>query len=67
MVWVALLVMLYMTDVVKKLSRETMLLIYHPAYVRTITYGHELCVVTARTRSWIQEAEKEAPLWSGWP
>lgn len=39
-------------------SYKTTRLIYQPAYVRTITDGHELCLVTARTRSRIQEAEK---------
>lgn len=31
--------------------------IYWPVYVPTLTCGHELWVVTERTRSWIQAAE----------
>ncbi|KAI3375226.1 hypothetical protein L3Q82_021728 [Scortum barcoo] len=49
----------YRTVVVKKeLSRKAKLLsIYRSIYVPTLTYGHELWVMTERTRSWIQAAE----------
>ncbi|XDV39599.1 hypothetical protein PO909_008816 [Leuciscus waleckii] len=49
---------LYRSVVVKKeLSRKAKLLIYRSIYVPTLTYGHELRVMTERTRSWIQAAE----------
>ena len=41
----------------KELSREAKLLIYRSIYVPTLTYGHELWVMTERTRSRIQAAE----------
>ncbi|KAI3355759.1 hypothetical protein L3Q82_004331 [Scortum barcoo] len=48
----------YRTVVVKKeLSRKAKLSIYRSIYVPTLTYGHELWVMTERTRSWIQAAE----------
>lgn len=59
-VWVALLVKLYVTNVVKKKLQDNALDL--PAYIRTITHGNELWIVTGSKRSWIQEAEKEAPL-----
>ncbi|XDV31537.1 hypothetical protein PO909_002528 [Leuciscus waleckii] len=49
---------LYRSVVVKKeLSRKAKLSIYQSIYVPTLTYGHELWVMTERTRSWIQAAE----------
>ncbi|KAK9541149.1 hypothetical protein VZT92_001216 [Zoarces viviparus] len=49
---------LHRTVLVKKeLSRKAKLSIYHSVYVPTLTYGHELWVVTERTRSWLQAAE----------
>ncbi|KAK7915621.1 hypothetical protein WMY93_011382 [Mugilogobius chulae] len=49
---------LYRTVVVKKeLSRKAKLLIYRSIYVPTLTYGHELWVMTERTRSRIQAVE----------
>ncbi|KAI3375386.1 hypothetical protein L3Q82_021872 [Scortum barcoo] len=48
----------YRTVVVKKeLSRKAKLSIYRSIYVPTLTYGHELWVMTERTRSRIQVAE----------
>ncbi|KAI3353178.1 hypothetical protein L3Q82_019730 [Scortum barcoo] len=48
----------YRTVVVKKeLSRKAKLSIYRSIYVPTLTYGHELWVMTERTRSRIQAAE----------
>ncbi|KAI3372000.1 hypothetical protein L3Q82_006867 [Scortum barcoo] len=45
----------YRTVVVKKeLSRKAKLSIYRSIYVPTLTYGHELWVMTERTRSRIQ-------------
>ncbi len=41
----------------KELSRKAKLSIYRSIYVPTLTYGHELCVMTERTRSRIQAAE----------
>lgn len=41
----------------KSVSRKVKLFIYRSVYVTTLTYGHELCVVTERTRSRIQVAE----------
>ncbi|KAK3574557.1 hypothetical protein QTP86_010171 [Hemibagrus guttatus] len=49
---------LYRSVVVKKeLSRKAKLSIYQSIFVSTLTYDHELWVITERTRSWIQEAE----------
>ncbi|KAK7925839.1 hypothetical protein WMY93_008149 [Mugilogobius chulae] len=49
---------LYRTVVVKKeLSRKAKLSIYRSIYVPTLTYGHELWVMTERTRSQIQAVE----------
>ena len=41
----------------RELSRKAKLSIYWSIYVPTLTYGHELWVVTERTRSRIQAAE----------
>ena len=50
--------MLYRSIVVKKeLSQKAKLSVYQSIYVPTLTYGHELWVVTKRTRSRIQVAE----------
>ncbi|KAK3512205.1 hypothetical protein QTP70_000467 [Hemibagrus guttatus] len=49
---------MYRSVVVKKeLSRKAKLSIYHSIYVPTLTYGHELWVMTERVRSRIQAAE----------
>ncbi|KAK3549306.1 hypothetical protein QTP70_034533, partial [Hemibagrus guttatus] len=49
---------MYRSVVVKKeLSRKAKLLIYQSIYVPTLTYGHELWVMTERVRSRIQVAE----------
>ena len=49
---------LYLTVVVKReLSLKAKLSIYQSIYVPTLTYGHELWVVTERMRSRIQAAE----------
>ncbi|CAM4608815.1 unnamed protein product [Leuciscus chuanchicus] len=49
---------MYRSVVVKKeLSRKAKLSIYRSIYVPTLTYGHELWVITERTRSRIQAAE----------
>ncbi len=49
---------MYRSIVVKKqLSCKAKLLIYRSIYVPTLTYGHELWVMTERTRSRIQAAE----------
>ncbi|KAK3521248.1 hypothetical protein QTP70_001543 [Hemibagrus guttatus] len=49
---------MYRSVVVKKeLSRKAKLAIYQSIYVPTLTYGHELWVMTERVRSWIQAAE----------
>ncbi|XDV13498.1 hypothetical protein PO909_001890 [Leuciscus waleckii] len=49
---------LYRSVMVKKeLSRKAKLSIYRSIYVPTLTYGHELWVMTERTRSRIQAAE----------
>ncbi|KAI3366505.1 hypothetical protein L3Q82_000635 [Scortum barcoo] len=48
----------YRTVVVKKeLSQKANLSIYRSIYTPTLTYGHELWVMTERTRSQIQAAE----------
>ena len=41
----------------KELSQKAKLSIYRSIYVPTLTYRHELWVVTERTKSRIQEAE----------
>ena len=41
----------------KELSQKAKLSIYWSIYVPTLTYGHELCVVTERTRSRTKVAE----------
>ena len=41
----------------RELSRKVKLSIYWSVYVPTLTYGHELWVVTERIRSRIQVAE----------
>ncbi len=49
---------MYRSVVVKKeLSCKAKLSIYRLIYVPTLTYGHELWVMTERTRSRIQAAE----------
>ena len=49
---------LYRSVVVKReLSRKAKLSIYRSIYVPTLTYGHELWVMTERIRSRIQAAE----------
>ena len=49
---------LYRSVVVKKeLSRKAKLSIYQSIYVPTLTYGHELWIMTERTRSRIQAAK----------
>ncbi|KAK3550483.1 hypothetical protein QTP86_030724 [Hemibagrus guttatus] len=49
---------MYRSVVVKKeLSRQAKLSIYQSIYVPTLTYGHELWVMTERVRSRIQAAE----------
>ena len=41
----------------RELSRKAKLLIYQSIFIPTLTYGHELWVVTERTRSRVQAAE----------
>ena len=54
----AVLRTLHRSIVVKKeLSQKVKLSIYWSIYVPTLTYGHELWVVTERTRLRIQAAE----------
>ncbi|KAL3973669.1 phosphorylated adapter RNA export protein [Sarotherodon galilaeus] len=54
----AVMRMLYQSVVVKReLSVKAKLSIYRSIYAPTLTYGHELWVVTERTRSRIQAAE----------
>ncbi|KAK3548003.1 hypothetical protein QTP70_001912 [Hemibagrus guttatus] len=49
---------MYRSVVVKKeLSRKAKLSIYQSIYIPTLTYGHELLVMTERVRSRIQAAE----------
>lgn len=52
------------------LSLEAKLLVYQSVYVTTLTYGHELWVMTERTRLQIHSAKMrfllEVPLESGW-
>ena len=40
----------------KELSQKAKLSIYRSIYVPTLTYGHELWVVTERTRKWASSA-----------
>ncbi|KAK3534172.1 hypothetical protein QTP86_002515 [Hemibagrus guttatus] len=49
--------MYWFVVVKKELSRKVKLSIYQSIYVPTLTYGHELWVMTERTRSRIQVAE----------
>uniref|UniRef100_A0A8C6M0A0 Reverse transcriptase domain-containing protein n=1 Tax=Nothobranchius furzeri TaxID=105023 RepID=A0A8C6M0A0_NOTFU len=54
----AVMLALYRSVVVKReLSQKAMLSIYRSIYVPTLTYGHELWVVTERTRLRIQAAK----------
>lgn len=49
---------LYWTVVMEKeLSHKVKLLFYRSVNIPTLASGHELWVVTARTRLWIQAAE----------
>ena len=49
---------LYRSVVVKReLSRKAKLSIYWSIYVPTLTYGHELWVMTKRIKFWIQATE----------
>ncbi|TWW73461.1 hypothetical protein D4764_15G0008550 [Takifugu flavidus] len=49
---------LHRSVVVKReLSQKAKLSIYRSIFVPTLTYGHELWVMTERTRSWVQAAE----------
>ena len=41
----------------RELSGKAKLLIYQSIFVPALTYGHELWVVTERSRSWVQAAE----------
>jgi len=51
----AVMRVLYRFIVVKReLSRKAKLSIYRSIYVPSLTYGHEIWVVTERMRSWIQ-------------
>ncbi|KAK3545578.1 hypothetical protein QTP70_008127 [Hemibagrus guttatus] len=53
---------MYRSVVVKKeLSRKAKLSIYQSIYVPTLTYGHELWVMTERVRARIQAAEMTLP------
>lgn len=55
---------LHWSAVVKReLSSKAKLSINQWIYVPTLTFGHELWVVTARTRSWIQVAEMSFLRW----
>ncbi|KAI3358431.1 hypothetical protein L3Q82_014864 [Scortum barcoo] len=57
----------YRTVVVKKeLSRKAKLSIYRSIYVPTLTYGHELWVMTERTRSLDTSGRNEFPPQGGW-
>ncbi|KAI3364208.1 hypothetical protein L3Q82_010807 [Scortum barcoo] len=57
----------YWTVVVKKeLSRKAKLSIYRSIYVPTLTYGHELWVMTERTRSADTSGRNEFPPQGGW-
>ena len=42
----------------KELSQKAKLSIYRSIYIPTLTYGHELWVVTERMRSRIQAVER---------
>ncbi|KAK3529874.1 hypothetical protein QTP86_007288 [Hemibagrus guttatus] len=48
---------MYWSVVVKELSQKAKISIYQSIYVPTLTYGHELWVMTERIRSRIQAAE----------
>ena len=48
---------LYRNVVKTEMSRKAKVLIYQLSYIPTLTYGHELWIVTERTRSRIQAAE----------
>ncbi|TWW73458.1 hypothetical protein D4764_15G0008520 [Takifugu flavidus] len=41
----------------RELSQKAKLSIYRSIFVSTLTYGHELWVMTERTRSWVRAAE----------
>ncbi|KAI3363640.1 hypothetical protein L3Q82_001272 [Scortum barcoo] len=57
----------YRTVVVKKeLSRKAKLSIYRSIYAPTLTYGHELWVMTERTRSLDTSGRNEFPPQGGW-
>ena len=45
----------------RELNQKAKLLIYRSMYVQTLTYGHELWVVTKRIRSQIQAADFSFP------
>ncbi|KAI3351231.1 hypothetical protein L3Q82_005615 [Scortum barcoo] len=47
-------------------SKRLKLSIYRSIYASTLTYGHELWVMTERTRSRIQAAEMSLPPQGGW-
>ena len=56
--WLAVVRTLHRAVVVKReLSQKARLSVYRSIFVPTLTYGHELWVVTERTRSRIQAAE----------
>ncbi|TWW63109.1 hypothetical protein D4764_03G0001170 [Takifugu flavidus] len=55
---------LHQSVVVKReLSQEAKLSIYRSIFVLTLTYGHELWVMTERTRSWVQAAKMSFLRW----
>ena len=41
----------------KELRLKANLSVYRSIFVSTLTYGHKICIVMERTRSWIQVAE----------
>ncbi|TWW77678.1 hypothetical protein D4764_12G0010680 [Takifugu flavidus] len=41
----------------RELSQKAKLSIYRSIFIPTLTYGHELLVMTERTRSWVQASE----------
>ncbi|KAK0135127.1 hypothetical protein N1851_029060 [Merluccius polli] len=53
----AVMWVLYQNVVKTEMSRKAKVLIYQLSYIPTLTYGHELWIVTERTRSRIQAAE----------
>ncbi|KAL6466538.1 hypothetical protein MHYP_G00243420, partial [Metynnis hypsauchen] len=56
---------LYRTVLVKReLSHKAKLSVYRSVYIPTLTYGHELWVMTKRMRLRIQAAEMS--LFTGW-